>query len=225
MPKKPTIHVQMDKKKEFSVTIKPVIQNCVCKKKGGTMLYNTVEIAAIKLALQNMEHQEQKCKTVLLGSIRWLRETYERTRDEVFLKKAVWHIYAYLEMGFLYEYGKEEFTYVLSYLHTSADEMNPPWKNHYKKIRASKMQICKLLGSWNPKLHCMKIGDAVNDIIEKINSGKVGEYTYHCGKQIQEERGEGLWEHTFRLYVREDENVFYDVRNNLYYELETPAKS
>ena len=155
------------------------------------MLYNTVEIAAIKLALQNMEHQEQKCKTVLLGSIRWLRETYERTRDEVFLKKAVWHIYAYLEMGFLYEYGKEEFTYVLNYLHKSADEMNPPWKNHYKKIRVSKVQICKLLGSWNPKLHCMKIGDAVNDIIEKINSGKVGEYTYHCGKQIQEERGEG----------------------------------
>ena len=89
MSKKPTTHVQMDKKKEFSVTIKPVIQNCVCKKKGGTMLYNTVEIAAIKLALQNMEHQEQKCKTILLGSIRWLLETYERTRDEVFLKKAV----------------------------------------------------------------------------------------------------------------------------------------
>lgn len=83
MSKKPATHVQMDKKKGFSVTIKPVIQNCICIK-GGTMLYNTVEIAAIKLALQNMEHQEQKCKTVLLGSIRWLRETYERTRDEVF---------------------------------------------------------------------------------------------------------------------------------------------
>lgn len=189
------------------------------------MLYNTVEIAAVRLALQNMEHQEKDCKAILLGSIRWLREYYERTHDEDFLVKAVWHIYAYLDIGFLYEDGKEEFTRILDYLHTNAGEMDPPMKNHYKKVRISKMQICKLLGSWNPKLQCMKIGEAVNDIIEKVTYGKVGEYTYYCGKQIQEEKGEGLWEHTFRLYVREDESLFYDVRKNLYYELESPAKS
>lgn len=189
------------------------------------MLYDTVEIEAIKLALRNLEHQGRKCKQILLCSIRWLREYYERTRDEDFLKKAVWHIYAYLDMGFPYKDGKEEFLYILGCLHISAEELEPPLKEHHTKMKASKMRVCNLLGNWNPRLQCMKIGEAVNDIIDKIDSRKIGEYTYHCGRLIKEENGEGLWEHTFRLYIREDENIFYDVRNNLYYELESSIKN
>lgn len=188
------------------------------------MLYNTVEIEGIKLALSNMEHQGKKCRETLLSSIRWLREYYERTGDEDYLKRAVWHMYAYLDMGFPYKDGKEEFMYILGCLHTSAEELDPPLKERYKKVRASKMGINNLLGSWNPKLQCMKIGEAVQDIIDKVDSRKIGEYTYYCGRLIREENGEGLWEHTFRLYVREDENIFYDVRNNLYYELESTVK-
>lgn len=189
------------------------------------MLYNTVEIEAIKLALKNLEHRGKQCRQILLASIRWLREYYERTGDEDYLKKAVWHIYAYLEMGFLYEDGKEAFMHILNSLHISLEELDPPWKNHHKKVKVSKMGINNLLGSWHPKLQCMKIGEAVNDIIDKIDSRKIGEYTYYCGRLIKEEKGEAIWEHTFRLYIREDENIFYDVRNNLYYELERSVKN
>lgn len=188
------------------------------------MLYNTVEVEGIKLALRNLEHQEKKCREVLLSSIRWLRQYYEMTRDQGYLEKAVWHMYAYLDMGFFYEDGEEEFAHILDGLQVSAEELDPPLKNHYKKVKVSKMGINNLLGSWNPRLQCMKIGEAVNDIIDKIDSRKIGEYTYYCGRLIKEENGERLWEHTFRLYVREDENLFYDVRNNLYYELERTEK-
>ncbi len=38
-------------------------------------------------------------------------------------KKAVWNIYAYLELGFSYEDGKEEFQKILEYLHMNVEDM------------------------------------------------------------------------------------------------------
>lgn len=180
--------------------------------------YNSMEVEVIKLGLYNIEALGLSSKEVLEQSVVWLREKYETTGDVRYLNKAVWHIYAYLEMGYPYESGKAEFQAVLDALGEKEEEMFP--KRSYggsKKIPLKKMRINQLLGKWNPGLHSMKISDAVEDIIEKSRNRQIGECTYHCGRVIKQDGANTLWENTCRLYVREEEVVFQNVNKGKYY--------
>ena len=71
--------------------------------------YNGMEVEGIKLGVRNIEDLGLSSKDALEKSVVWLREKYEITGDVRYLDKAVWHIYAYLEMGYPYESAKEEF--------------------------------------------------------------------------------------------------------------------
>lgn len=203
----------------FSVIIAH-IKNAVYVKEYGMERYNSVEVEVIKLSLRNIEGLGLSSADVLRQSVDWLREKYETTKDARYLDKAVWHIYAYLGMGYPYENGKEEFQSILDILGEKAEDVFPKryWTNE-KKVPLKKMRIYQLLGRWNPGLQSMKVADAVDDIIAKSQNREVGEYLYHCGKVIQQDGDKILWEHTFRLYIREDEAVFYDVNNGKYYVL------
>ena len=77
------------------------------------MLYNGVEVQTIKLVLSGTESTGISSKQVLLNCIVYLTETYRESREFSYLEKAVWHMYAYLELGFSYADGEEIFQTVL----------------------------------------------------------------------------------------------------------------
>lgn len=181
------------------------------------MLYDKIEVEVIKLAVSNMEALGQGRKYVLLNSISWLREKYEQTSEKVYLYKAVWHIYAYLELGFLYSEGAAEFGRILEYLEQDAKAVFPMAYWDCKKVKLTRGNVSRLLGRWNPRCHSMKINDAVTDIIQKVSDKEVGQYTYFSGKVISQEKEKVLWEHTFRLLIDSEDSVFYDVNQNKYY--------
>ena len=182
-------------------------------------LYHAIEVQIIKLAVCNIESVGLSGREVLTGSIVWLCERYEETKERKYLEKAVWHMYAYLELWHPYEMAQREFDTVLDYLGVRAEEIFSPIKYNYKKIPLNNTNIRNLLGRWNPRLHCMKIDDVVKDIKDKVANKKEGVYLYHSGKIIKQEKKEVLWEQTYRLYVRSDEAVFHDLNKNKYYTL------
>ena len=159
--------------------------------------YNSMEIEIIKLGVCNIETLGLSSKNILERSVIWLREKYETTGDVRYLDKAVWHIYAYLEMGYPYESGKAEFQAVLGALGEKEEDVFPKRSWGSKKIPL--------------------ISDAVEDIIEKSLNRQIGEYTYHCGRVIKQEGENTLWENTCKLYVREEEVVFQNVNKGKYY--------
>lgn len=183
------------------------------------MLYDEVEVAAIKLALYNVDVFGETEKEILIKSVVWLRDIYERHGDVIYLKKAVWHIYAYLELGFPFESGAKEFQAVLSHMGKSAEEVFPASRYFCRKVKLNKTNIRNLLGKWNSRLQSMKVEEAVTDIIKKIQEKQEGEYIYHSGKAIEETADKTLWEHTFKLYVKQDEAIFYDINKNKFYVL------
>ena len=134
--------------------------------------YNGMEVESIKLGVRNIEDLGLSSKDALEQSVVWLREKYETTGDVRYLDKAVWHIYAYLEMGYPYESGEEEFQAVLDALGEKEEEVFPKRSWGSKKVPLKKMRINRLLGKWNPGLQSMKISDAVEDIIEKPETGR-----------------------------------------------------
>ncbi len=183
------------------------------------MVYNQVEIKAIQLSLGNLESKGIPVKEVLIQSINWLYEKYKITTDIRYIYKAIWHIFAYLELGFLYEDEKAIFLEIAKCVQKDPEEIFADYIGKYRVVPLKKSAIRKLLGRWNPKLHSMKIEDAVNDIIEKVTQKELGEFLYHSGKVIVENDKDGLWEHTFWLFVKENEILFYDVNKNQCYTL------
>ena len=96
-------------------------------------MYNEVEVKAILIAVHNIENVGLNSKKVLLNSIEWLRCQYEITQDESFLIKAVWHIYAYLELGYPYISGELEFNRILNCLQLDSKRLN--FRHGYKNPR------------------------------------------------------------------------------------------
>ena len=181
------------------------------------MFYNKVHISAIKLAISDTEILGIKSIDVLIGSVRILLEKYAEEKKELFLEKTIWHIYAYLELGYPYEMIEKEMDEVSLRLGIKKDEIFPCGKWKYKKIKLSKNNVRKLLGNWNPQLHSMKIKDVVEDIYENIKKRNLGKYEYHSGKLIIDDESGKLWEQTYWLYVDEDDIIFHNVNNNKYY--------
>lgn len=176
-----------------------------------------MEVKSILIAVHNVESVGINSRDVLLNSIVWLRQEYERVQDEAYLKKAIWHIYAYLELGYPYEYGEEEFGKILEYLKEDIEDVFPGKKWRYKKIMLTKSNVSRLLGKWNSHLQSMKIDEAVSDIIDKVEKREVGKFVYHCGKLLEQEGESCLWENTFVLYVTETEAIFHNKNKSRYY--------
>lgn len=181
------------------------------------MLYSKVDVQIIKLAVTNIESQGMSSRQVLMDSIRWLTEKYVETLEVKYLNKAVLHIYCYLELGYPYDLGRKEFNLILQYLGKSEEELFPKKKYKYNKIALSRANVKKILGRWNPKLHCMKIDEVIDDIMKKIKNKDCGEYSYYSGRVLTETDEKCLWERTFKLYVDVEEAIFHHLNENKYY--------
>lgn len=181
------------------------------------MLYNSVEVEAIKLSVKDLEKKNISSKEVLLKSIVYLQKNYLLNEKKEYLEKAVWHIYAYLELGFLYEDGKELFEKIFNYMGIRIGDIFPNKQWNSEIVILNKTNIRNILGRWNPVLHSMKIEDVVRDILMKVLSKEVGEHLYYCGKIIDDTQDRTLWEHTFKLYVDFSEAFLLDVNKNKYY--------
>lgn len=149
-------------------------------------MYNEVEVKAILIAVHNIENVGLNSKKVLLNSIEWLRCQYEITQDESFLIKAVWHIYAYLELGYPYISGELEFNRILNCLQLDINTVFPKKGWAYKKVALKKSNINQILGRWHPHFQSMKIEAAILDIIDKVENKKIGSFIYHCGKMLEQ---------------------------------------
>lgn len=182
------------------------------------MKCSKVEVEGIKLAVSRFYKTDAiLCREILIESIQWLKKRYERLKDEKDLCKALCHIRAFAELGFSYDDVKEETAEIFDFLRADEEVRREFRRCFCEKIVVNKTRVNRLLGKWNPARQSMHIGDAVDDIIQKVTDQEEGVYLYHCGKLIAEEEGDRLWEHTFRLQIRDGEAIFHNVNQNQYY--------
>lgn len=218
-----------DKNREFMARMAKNIEKCSTilsgrkdrkKREQGVkrMKCSKVEVEGIKLAVSRFYRTDAiLCRDILKESIRWLKERYEGMKDDKDLYKALCHIQAFAELGFPYDDVKEETAEIFDLLKVD-EEVKKEFRKHFcEKVIINKTRVNRLLGKWNPARQSMHIGDAVNDIIQKVTEQEEGIYLYHCGKQIVSEVEGGLWEHTFRLQVQDGDAIFHNVNQNKYY--------
>ena len=160
----------------------------------------------------------KRCREVLLESIRWLKDRYIRLGEKEDLQKALLHIQAYGDLGFPYQDVETDLLEIFDSLGAKKEVRKAFRKLFCETIVINKSVINRLLGSWNPARQSMRIGDAVNDIIQKVTKKEERHLFVSLRKNSLHRTGEdGLWEHTFRLRIQDGEAIFHNVNQNRYY--------
>ena len=75
---------------------------------------------------------------------------YDEVHDNRYLKKAVWHIYAFLDFGYHYEKCQRVFDSVLEGGERSRKGYFLDHRWRYKRVKLTKGNIGGILGKWNP---------------------------------------------------------------------------
>lgn len=165
-------------------------------------------VEAIKLAAGSVQYKNLSVRDTFIEAIHQLYQYYEYTSDNNYLETAIFHIQAYLEMGFSYEWGKNEFDIVLSKMGTTRELKFPRKFYVEKKIKLNKQQVRSMIKRWPASPHQkMKIGEVVSDIISKVKSQRNGIFYYKCE----------VTEDIYELVISEKETFFHDLRRGIFY--------
>lgn len=104
----------------------------------------------------------------------------------------------------------ETFEQILSALQINRWTLGEPLEKQ-RLIRLTCSQVRSIIGKWQPsKANPMKIGEVVEDIIDKVSRQDNGVYTYKY------RRGKDK-EHLYELVINEHESFFHDVINKRFY--------
>ena len=177
-----------------------------------------ISMEAVKLALNNIEEAGLDSKEVLKDSIGWLYERYSVTGDCSYMKQALHHIQAYVQLGFPYEEEQRLFDRILDVLGAVKTQVMFLDERYTKTIRLNKHQVRSMIGRWNPQIHSMPINAVVDDVIDKVKYEKEGIYTYISGRRRLEGRETARDE--YRLIIYGHRAQFFDIGKKLYYTIQ-----
>lgn len=168
-------------------------------------------VESIKLATGTFQYKSISVPKTMIDSIRYLYSLYNLSKDEKYIELATAHIYAYLDMGFPYGEEKGLFDDILQLSGENKEiYMDLEYKNK-RRIPLTKMSIRNLIGRWpaSPKQD-MKIGQVVEDIINKVMNHEIG--VYHYQSVVTKE--------SYELIVEDDESIFHNFQTGKFYLME-----
>lgn len=177
---------------------------------GGECMYNSniqQYVEAIKLAAGSVQYKNLSVKQTFLQSVQQLYEYYKNLKDVCYLETAIFHIQAYLEMGFPYDEGRELFDLVIEGTGSTRELKFPNKFYAAKMIKLNKTQVRSMIKKWPPSPQQIKIDEVVDDIILKVRKKENGIFYYKCvaTKEIYE------------LVISEKEIFFHDMQRGIFY--------
>lgn len=165
-------------------------------------------IEAIKLAAGSVQYKNISVQKTFIDTVFQLYQYYENSKELKYLEIAVLHIQAYLEMGFLYDTGKEVYDLVLKELGTTRELKFPRKFYAAKQIKLNKAQVKSMIKKWPASPHqSMKIDEVVSDVIEKVKRKETGIFYYKCE----------VTKDMYELVISEKEMFFHDLRRGIFY--------
>ncbi|XCP84113.1 hypothetical protein ABXS75_13680 [Roseburia hominis] len=171
------------------------------------------EIEAAKLATSMGARLGVPREKTLLLSIEQILDYYACNPLEEYLTGALIQIQAYLEMGMDYRKHAELFDKVVDMCGLDKDEVFPRRFYGAVKVKLNKSQVRGMLRRWTPsRVEGMKIGQVVEDIMEKVKAHQEGIYYYrNCLNDTK--MGDDIYE----LIITKEECYFHDIKCDRYF--------
>ena len=194
---------------------------------GEKMKFAKVEVEGIKLAVSKFYKTDAlQCRKILLESIQWLRDRYERLKEEEDLKKALCHMEAYGELGFSYDDVKDEAEEIFGLLEADR-EVRKEFRRHFcekDRRQQNKSQPSAWTMESSPAFHAdRRCGGRYHQESDRAGGGNL---PLSLRKNDCRRRGKtDCGEHTFRLQIQDGDAIFHDVNQNRYYLLLKEEKS
>lgn len=177
------------------------------------------DVEAVKLALKGIMRQNIPVKDTIAGSMNFLYECYQWSKDKRYLMSAFASLQAYMELGFSYEDYQEKFDWLMKELGTCRELQFTPQFYPAAVIPLSRNRIKSVIGPWSAsKYHTMPISEVLDDMIGKVKEKKTGKYEYHSNLQ---EDGKKM-DRVFELLIGNEASYLHDVQKDMYYLLVLP---
>lgn len=175
-------------------------------------------VQAIELAYGSLHYSDISIEKTFEISITNLYELYEITEKKEYLNNALLHIRAYVRMGFRYDNYKKLFDNILELIGFDKDLLYKESILRNKTVKLTRPQIRGMIGKWMPSAsNKKKIGEVVDEIIEKVKAQDEGIYTYSYKR--------GNIEYKYELVIFPEQCFFHDVRQRKYYFFDLPEQN
>ncbi len=179
------------------------------------LLKDVKERDVIKFALEAYMIMGGNPAAFLRKAAEWLHDCYLKTEDRTSLEAAVQIIYAYKEIGLLYEDAKEVFDKII--FSAEAAGMDVSLHNVYstRKLKLQSTAVREALGRWSKASKNQQSAVSVTqDIIERVKNNVLGA-TFYARKP------ESV---AFQLLVLEDAAYLLDFEKRIMYVLDKESK-
>lgn len=171
---------------------------------------NRKNLEIVKLSIGSLRYYDLLPDEELYNIILYLYNGYLYMGREEYLNSAIFHIAAFLEMGFDY---RQIFDQILE--ERNLDKITILNLIHIpNKRKANKSQIRSMIGKWK-KGSNLTILEVISDIIQKVTENREGVYLYENGKDTMETKGD-----KYELIITKNKNFFIDLKRNKVYLLE-----
>jgi len=182
------------------------------------MTFEKEQITAIKIVLGSLQYQGIPINKTVEEAVKYFRMYYRNFADQRYVKLALIHIRAYLEMGFVYDEFKELFDEMLKELGESRQSLFSNLNRGAKAGKApGKSEVRSMIRRWSSsRYHTTTIDEVISDILGKVEEKQKGIYYYHSNANPQNQHLDDVYE----LVVSEYETYLHDISRNKYFKLD-----
>lgn len=193
-----------------------------CKIIGEESLVMNVEadpVYIIKCAYNHMFLEKLSIKDTLTQVIHLYHHYYLITQNPHFTNLIVYHIQAYLELGFPYGEIEESLNPLLQrILDKKFPEFMKTFVRPSRTVNLSKERINNILGSWgNSSKNSGKKKDVIDDIINRLKNKIPGVKQYHTNLSGKghSDRCTVLVINDSECYLKSPEGVYYTFKDDV----------
>lgn len=178
-------------------------------------------IRAMMYTFSVLHYRGESVRQTLLMSIERLNAYYQESGNPHYMELAEWEVLACLSMGFALPHSP----FMERFIRERKIRELAQREKRGKKVSVNKNQIRSMIGKWMPsKAAPMTIGQVVDDIMSKIQSGIPGIWQYAYKRGERSKNGIG-GEERYELVVTEGESFFWDLKNYKFYVFEEGEKN
>ncbi|MCI9298988.1 MAG: hypothetical protein HFI10_16330 [Lachnospiraceae bacterium] len=179
-------------------------------------------IIAMVYTLEVINCRGLTIRGVVRKNLTWLKSWYEQQKDEEYLEQALLQICALFRMELANEGDMELYEEICALAGISLESLMEHCTRMGKRIKVTRQGISGLIGKWMPsRKNPMTKPEVVEDIMEKLNNHRVGQY-YYCYERAGTRKNskESEKKDIYKLVINQEECFFLDMRQFRIYVLE-----
>ncbi len=179
-------------------------------------------ILSMVYTLELLSYRGMTVRGTVHQSLVWLKKWYKQQGDPEYLELALLQISALCRMGLAQEEDRALYNELCILAGTDMEKLMESCGGMAKQVKVSRPSIRSLIGKWMPnKKNSMTKSEVVEDIIDKLENQREGQYYYNYEKSWPKNRqSEEEKRDLYKLVINQEESFLLDLKQFRIYTFE-----